>query len=148
MLGSWEIAYIDSTHRKLSKTGLRCSGTILEGGVLFIECKSAHWALFHYQGFNPHRPTRTQKLGILRVTRPIQAGHIRWCMWVLCDGIDLNFFFWYFKFQKYRYFNLFLKAQWVQFCDIEIWCFFCDWRWVLHKWVPPRFWGEYAPRVS
>ena len=39
MLGSWEIAYIDSTHRKLSKTGLRCSGTILEGGVLFIDPK-------------------------------------------------------------------------------------------------------------
>ena len=40
MLGSWEIAYIDSTHRKLSKTGLRCSGTILEGGVLFIDQKA------------------------------------------------------------------------------------------------------------
>ena len=52
MLSSWEIAYIDSTHRKLSKTGLRCSGTILEGGVLFIECKWSHWDLFDYQGFN------------------------------------------------------------------------------------------------
>ena len=41
MLGSWEIAYIDSTHRKLSKTGLRCSGTILEGGVLFIDQEAA-----------------------------------------------------------------------------------------------------------
>ena len=39
MLSSWEIAYIDSTHQKLSKTGLRCSGTILEGGVLFIDPK-------------------------------------------------------------------------------------------------------------
>ena len=39
MLGSWEIAYIDSTHRKLTKTGLRCPGTILEGGVLFIDPK-------------------------------------------------------------------------------------------------------------
>jgi hypothetical protein len=39
MLGSWEIAFIDSTHRKLSKTGLRCSGTILAGGVLFIDPK-------------------------------------------------------------------------------------------------------------
>ena len=37
MLSSWEIAYIDYTHRKLSKTGIRCSGTILEGGVLFID---------------------------------------------------------------------------------------------------------------
>ena len=41
MLGSWEIAYIDSTHRKLSKTGLRCSETILEGGVLFIDQEAA-----------------------------------------------------------------------------------------------------------
>ena len=40
MLGSWEIAYIDHTHRKLSETGLRCSGTILEGGVLFIDQKA------------------------------------------------------------------------------------------------------------
>ena len=41
MLGSWEIEYIDSTHRKLSKTGLRCSGNTLEGGVLFIDSKPA-----------------------------------------------------------------------------------------------------------
>ena len=51
MLGSWEIAHIDSTHRKLSKTGLRCSGNILEGGVLFIELQLCHWQLIEQQGF-------------------------------------------------------------------------------------------------
>ena len=44
MLSSWEIAYIDSTHRKLTKTGLRCSGTILEDGVLFIDQRFTLWA--------------------------------------------------------------------------------------------------------
>ena len=51
MLGSWEIAHIDSTHRKLSKTGLRCSGNILEGGVQFIELQLCHWQLIEQQGF-------------------------------------------------------------------------------------------------
>ena len=37
MLGSWEIAHIDSAHRKLSETGPRCAGSILEGGALFAE---------------------------------------------------------------------------------------------------------------
>ena len=110
MLGSWEIAYIDSSHRKLPKTGLRCSDTILAGGFLFIDPKYTIGSC-SCSGVNPHRPTRTQKLGILRVTRPIQAGHIKWCMWVLCDGIDLNFVFCEFKIQKYRYFSILLIAQ-------------------------------------
>ena len=54
MLGSWEIAYIDSTHRKLSKTGLRCSSTILEGGVLFIDQRFTLWAKLIEGGFNAH----------------------------------------------------------------------------------------------
>ena len=53
MLGSWEIAHIDPAHRKLSKTGLRCSGNILEGGVLFIELQLCHWQLIEQQGFKP-----------------------------------------------------------------------------------------------
>ena len=58
MLGSWEIAHIDSTHRKLSKTGLRCSGNILEGGVLFIELQLCHWQLIEQQGFNMYWPRK------------------------------------------------------------------------------------------
>ena len=47
-------------------------------------------------------------------------------MWVLCDGIDLNFFLSEFKIQKYRYFNMFLIAQWGKVannCDFADLCF-------------------------
>ena len=33
-----------------TKTGLRCSGSTLEGSVLFIECRCCHWQLLDQHG--------------------------------------------------------------------------------------------------
>ena len=52
-----------------------------------------------------------RKIVFLVVLGPTRAGRLWWCMWVLCDGIDLNFFFLQFKIQKCRYFDLFLIAR-------------------------------------
>ena len=42
VLSSREVAYIDSTHCKLSKSGLRCPGNILEVGVIFLDQNPAY----------------------------------------------------------------------------------------------------------
>ena len=70
MLGSWEIAYIDYTHRELSKTGLGCSGTILESGVLFIDQEAAIGSC-SCSGVNATFLDRTSSNPIFKASKPL-----------------------------------------------------------------------------
>ena len=73
-----------------------------------------------WSAFNPRGPTFFRKMVFLLVLGPTRVGRLWWWMWVKYDGIDLNFFFFNFKIQKSRYFDLFLIAMWVQVGHIMI----------------------------
>ena len=76
---------------------------------LEIVCENVKPSRMEKLLLNPHGPTLFRKMVFLLVLGPTRVGRLWWCMWVLCDGIDLNFFF-YFKIKKSRYFDLFLIA--------------------------------------